>query len=346
MPLGVRRMLQRLAGAAVLLYVAAAGGELLASRLFVEHPPSPAPAPASSAGAAPGALSAVPTAAAVLAAPAPAAPPPPPAVNPHCPAYAIPTTGHRSELTQLLEELVHGAGVKGSRVHLFVDMTAMVADHKLLSQLQKTFGVHVHHRSKQVQDKQKTTRPAMPWPPGSKSADDRDDAVGVDGVDMVRAVSLWYHYAFMLDTMFGAPVGAATRAADGKDARTPATPFGTEYVAILEDDLSVSVDIDGYFCRMTYAMASDDTVLSVSTHNDAGFWPTASDPRMVIRHEHFAQPGWMTSRRMYERHIRPRWVGPVYGHWDLAMQYLVPAPDDADRLSFLSLSVSVRVCVA
>jgi hypothetical protein len=47
------------------------------------------------------------------------------------------------------------------------------------------------------------------------------------------------------------------------------------------------------------------------------------DPRIVIRHEHFAQPGWMTSRRMYERHIRSRWVGPVSGHWDLAMQYLV-----------------------
>lgn len=47
------------------------------------------------------------------------------------------------------------------------------------------------------------------------------------------------------------------------------------------------------------------------------------DPRMVIRHEHFAQPGWMTSQRMYEKHIRSRWIGPVSGHWDLAMQYLV-----------------------
>ena len=345
MPLGARRLLRQLAGAAALLYVAAAGGELLANWLFVEHPSSPAPAPASSTSAAADALSAVPPAAAVLPAPPPATPSPTPAVNPRCPAYAIPTTGHRSELTQLLEQLVHGAGVRGSRVHLFVDMTAMVADHKLLSQLQKSFGVHVHHRSKQVQDTQKTTRPALPWPPASKSADDRDDVFGADGVDMVRAVSLWHHYAFMLDTMFGAVSGAATRPVDGQGARTPAAPFGTEYVAILEDDLSVSVDIDSYFCRMTYAMAGDDTVLSVSTHNDAGFWPTAADPRMVIRHEHFAQPGWMTSRQMYERHIRPRWVGPVYGHWDLAMQYLVPLLHTMQTVSLVSLSLSLCVCV-
>lgn len=61
------------------------------------------------------------------------------------------------------------------------------------------------------------------------------------------------------------------------------------------------------------------------------------NPRVVIRHEHFAQPGWMTSRQMYEKHIRSRWIGPVYGHWDLAMQYLVygqgspvPASDHRD----------------
>eukprot|EP01046_Picozoa_sp_COSAG06_P063985 COSAG06_NODE_15090_length_1098_cov_1.322322_2_plen_94_part_01 len=79
--------------------------------------------------------------------------------------YAIPTTGHRPELTQLVEQLVHGAGVKGSRVHLFVDMTALKADHKLLAQLQKSYGVVVHHRSKQVQDTQQAKHPAQPWPP-------------------------------------------------------------------------------------------------------------------------------------------------------------------------------------
>ena len=58
---------------------------------------------------------------------------------------------------------------------------------------------------------------------------------------MGKAVGLWYHYAFMLDTMFGAARGASKSVADGH-----AAPFGTEYVAILEDDLSVSVDIDAY----------------------------------------------------------------------------------------------------
>lgn len=246
----LRRGLRQLVAAAALLYVAGTGGELLASRLFDERRSSSLSAPASTAGGTTTApLSAV-TAAVRPSTPSQTAPSASPAANPHCPAYAIPTTGHRPELTKLLEQLVNGAGVKGNRVHLFVDMTALSADHKLLSQLQKSFGVHVHHRSKQVQDKQKTTRPARPWPPTLERADGRLDAAGAGGVDMEKAVGLWYHYAFMLDTMLGLP-GATHRPKDGHGMHASATPFGTEYVAILEDDLSVSVDIDACVFRLS-----------------------------------------------------------------------------------------------
>ena len=295
----LRRTIRQLAAAAVLLYAAAAGGELLAARLFDQHPSSAIPEPTTSLDAGTTALPDVPTAAAVAPRPAPSAQGRV-AVNPHCPAYAIPTTGHRPELTKLLEQLVHGAKVKGSRVHLFVDMTALVADHKLLSSLQKSFGVHVHHRSKQVQDKQEATRPARPWPPASKKAEERAGAAQTGDIDMAKAVGLWYHYAFMLETMFGAGQNSVNTQPES------ALPFGTEYVAILEDDLSVSVDLDeyvlravrmlamralnvglvhmthfaerlgSYFCRMTHAMAADDSIFSVSSHNDAGFWPTSS----------------------------------------------------------------------
>ena len=243
----LRRTLRQLAVAAVLLYVAATGGELLAARLFDEHPSRaiPKPTPSLDAGIAPPAVS---TAAAVLPKSTPSAERRVANVNPHCPAYAIPTTGHRPELTKLLEQLVHGARVKGSRVHLFVDMTALVADHKLLSSLQKSFGVHVHHRSKQVQDKQQATRPARPWPDASKKAEERAGAAQTSEIDMPKAVGLWYHYAFMLETMFG----AGQNSANAQSKNEP--PFGTEYVAILEDDLSVSVDIDEYvLLRHTHA---------------------------------------------------------------------------------------------
>ncbi len=246
----LRRGLRQVVAAAALLYMAGTGGELLAARLYDERRSSPVPTPDSSVDTATTTSPSAVPAALQLSTPTPTAPTAPPAVNTHCPVYAVPTTGHRSELTKLLEQLVNGAGVKGSRVHLFVDMTALSADHKLLSQLQKSFGVHVHHRSKQVQDRQKTTRPAQPWPPTLEQTAGRR-AVGAGGVDMEKAVGLWYHYAFMLDTMFG----ATTRPKDGHGKHASATPFGTEYVAILEDDLSVSVDIDAYALPLFWGLA-------------------------------------------------------------------------------------------
>lgn len=255
----LRRGLRQVVAAAALLYMAGTGGELLAAWLFDERRSSLSPTPVSSAGTAIDVSpSAVP--AALRSTPTSTAPSASAALDPHCPAYAIPTTGHRSELTKLLEQLVNGAGVKGSRIHLFVDMTALLADHKLLSQLQKSFGVHVHHRSTQVQDRQKVTRPARPWPPTPDRVSGRNDVVEVGGVDMEKAVGLWYHYAFMLDTMFGVAAGVRERAAtrpneDGHDKQASATPFGTEYVAILEDDLSVSVDIDAYATPLPRALA-------------------------------------------------------------------------------------------
>lgn len=240
----LRKLLRQLVGAVALLYVAAAGGELLAARLFDEHSPPmmSTPPPLQDVPNA-DELTTVPTSAPAVPAPNPTGPSQA-SVNPHCPVYAIPTTGHRAELTQLLDQLVNSAGVKGSRVHLFVDMTALVADHKLLSQLQQSFGVHIHHRSKQVQDRQKLTQPARPWPPTQTR--EGGDGTQLGDVDMGKAVGLWYHYAFMLDTMFGAARNSATSEADGQGAHISAAPFGTEYVAILEDDVAVSVDIDGY----------------------------------------------------------------------------------------------------
>ena len=63
------------------------------------------------------------------------------------------------------------------------------------------------------------------------------------------------------------------------------------FVAFLEDDLSVSPDLDDYFWSLAPTLHMDPKLFSVSAHNDAGFPATSDDPSVVLRVEHFSQPG-------------------------------------------------------
>jgi hypothetical protein len=63
------------------------------------------------------------------------------------------------------------------------------------------------------------------------------------------------------------------------------------FVAFLEDDLSVSPDLDDYFWSLAPTLHMDPKLFSVSSHNDAGFPATSDDPSVVLRVEHFSQPG-------------------------------------------------------
>eukprot|EP01047_Picozoa_sp_COSAG01_P053540 COSAG01_NODE_5751_length_4058_cov_23.533721_2_plen_722_part_00 len=242
-----------------------------------------------------------------------APPPPPPPTLPalahddpahYCPVYAIPTTGHRSTLTELVVQLRALAKVAGARIHVFVDDTAKKADERLLADLIGQ-GVHVHRCGDKERAQQRQQHPARVWPPHSTAKELEAAAAQVETASALytQSENLYYHYALILRTMF-------------EKKQVP-------YLAVLEDDLAIAQDIDGYLCRHAQLMELDRDIVQVTTHNDAGFWPTAADPHRVFRHEHFAQPGWMTSKDVWHRHIAPRWVGPVNGHWDLAMQYLV-----------------------
>jgi hypothetical protein len=202
--------------------------------------------------------------------------------------YAIPTTGYRTSFAELVAQLYVVAGVAGERIHLFVDDTATKANNWLLAQLRKYYGVHVHRCGNSARAQQLRLHPMRAWPINTAKK---------------KTSKLYYHYALMFRTMF--------------------EQLEVPYLAVLEDDLAIAPDIDGYLCRHAPLMAHDPDIVQVTTHNDAGFWPTAADPRRVFRHEHFAQPGWMTSKEVWHRHISPRWIGPVRTHWDLAMQYLV-----------------------
>eukprot|EP01052_Picozoa_sp_SAG31_P012059 SAG31_NODE_695_length_12765_cov_6.974499_14_plen_148_part_00 len=102
----------------------------------------------------------------------------------------------------------------------------------------------------QIQDDelQRRAHPAEPYPP------DTDMRQGT--------ASLWYHYYFMFEKMFAE----------------------YDYVAFFEDDILVSLDVDRYLCRMRSILQHDSTVFEITTHNDAGFYPTASDETALIRH--------------------------------------------------------------
>ena len=141
---------------------------------------------------------------------APASPAAATVVDPNCLAYAIPTTGHRPELSRLLDELVIGTGVRGSRVHLFIDMTALKPTTSCSASC-RSHTACTYHRSRQTQDAQQRDRPARPWPKPNHAPSpsiDRNDGHAARGVDVSMSVSLWYHcHSYMLDTMLkaGAP---------------------------------------------------------------------------------------------------------------------------------------------
>ena len=111
-----------------------------------------------------------------------------------CPGYAIPTTGHRVSVAQLVWQLVHGAAVDPRRITLFVDVAGAgdsAGGTRVLAGLLTAYpGLQLVNRTPADDKAQRAISPAVPYPPTG-------DGDG-DGV----TAGLWYHYAFMLKAMF------------------------------------------------------------------------------------------------------------------------------------------------
>lgn len=87
------------------------------------------------------------------------------------------------------------------------------------------------------------------------------------------------------------------------------TNLGEEYVVVLEDDLTVSVDFVDYFAEMRGAMKADSSIFCVSAWNDNAYPATSADSSVFKRGEHFMALGWMISKRHYDVSVRNHWEG-------------------------------------
>ena len=138
------------------------------------------------------------------------------------------------------------------------------------------------------------------------------------------------HYHFMLDALLydgrSDPVGdfgaASTRNLPGT------TTVKYDFVVMIEDDLELMDDAVAYFTHMTTAMMMDSTIFCVCAHADNAFHGFSSEPTTIEidnhqnfpygtndpskfyirRGNHFMAPGFMISRNIYNRIIRPTWL--------------------------------------
>ena len=121
-----------------------------------------------------------------------------------------------------------------------------------------------------------------------------------------------------------------------------------EYAVILEDDLELATDAVNFFSSMTWPMSRDSTIFCACAHQDNAYFAMSieidanayggKDGSSIFafrRGEHFMAPGWMTSRSVYNKVIRPTWFDlhgellpwarmRLYnGNWDTYLDYRV-----------------------
>ena len=169
------------------------------------------------------------------------------------------------------------------------------------------------------------------------------------------------HYHFMLDTLLYDAQSLPTYTANknnehifghGDPRRFLSEKNGNtktfEYAVILEDDLELATDAVNFFNSMTWPMSSDSTIFCACAHQDNAYFAMSTeidvnayggkDASSVFafrRGEHFMAPGWMTSRSVYNKVIRPTWFDlhgellpwarmRLYnGNWDTYLDYRV-----------------------
>ena len=216
--------------------------------------------------------------------------------------YAVVTAGRRSNLVVLLHDLVHRCGVPKADISVFVDAPSVdlglhdydAADvdgpDGLLESGQLAPVQWAHWQGYTI-----VPRPAAHVARALHSGD--------------KLASLALFYRFIWDTVFFGGGATGGRGGGGGGADTDAAADGPgqqhEYVAFLEDDLSLSPDLHAFFTALAPVFRVDKKLFAVSGHNDAGFPATSLDPRVVLRSEHFSQPGWMTSRAAFKRFVAP-----------------------------------------
>jgi hypothetical protein len=162
-------------------------------------------------------------------------------------------------------------------------------------------------------------------------------------------IHLARHYKFMLDYLLVSPRAAK---AVGEDLDILGMPDGTpfEFAVLVEDDLVLAPDFVKYFYAMSKVMKVDTSLYCVSAHQDNAFYGTSYEPPATTpalsalgfdfrRGNHFMAPGWMTSKEIYTKVVRDRWLDEegqyAYknelhlrnGHWDRFFDSLTGSRD-------------------
>ncbi|CAD7932379.1 unnamed protein product [Amoebophrya sp. A120] len=123
-----------------------------------------------------------------------------------------------------------------------------------------------------------------------------------------------------------------------------------DHVAVLEDDLDVSVSLDKFFRNLIPVMDEDYSLISVSAWNDNGLEVTKNirdlsstsarpapgsgttpenrnsrhDALYVFRENHFGGLGWMTSRRVFEYYLIPYMsFERLTSGWDTIVSFII-----------------------
>lgn len=93
------------------------------------------------------------------------------------------------------------------------------------------------------------------------------------------------------------------------------------YLVILEEDLTMSVDILNYFKQLLPVFENDRSVYCISAWNDQGYKHLSNDPAMLYRVETMPGLGWVLSRRLFKDELEKKWPKPEQRHdWDMWMR--------------------------
>jgi hypothetical protein len=88
-----------------------------------------------------------------------------------------------------------------------------------------------------------------------------------------------------------------------------------KWAVIVEEDQLFAPDFLEYFDATGPVLLEDKSLLAVSSYNDNGFSYMVSDPTAVRRTEFFIGLGWLLTRRLWEKELKPRWPATHWDHW-------------------------------